>query len=68
MYILSTQNYYVYSIYKLRVISRSIYFMMTLTGFSNSLQVHVAVHVWFLNLSILSHIAAEKKVLETIQL
>ena len=27
------------------------YFKMTLTGFSTSLQVHVAVHVWFLNLS-----------------
>ena len=34
------------------VSSRSIYFKMTLTGFSTSLQVRVvAVHVWFLNFS-----------------
>ena len=33
------------------VISRSIYFKMTLTGFSTLLQVPVPVQVWFLNLS-----------------
>ena len=33
------------------MISRSIYSNMTLTGFSTSLQLHVAIHVWFLNLS-----------------
>ena len=53
MHILSTQNY-VYSISKLRVnqlvISKSIYFKMALTWFSSSQQVHVAGHVWFLNL------------------
>ena len=46
MYILSTQNY-VYSIKKIRVnqlvISKSIYFKTTLTGFSTLRQVDVAV-------------------------
>ena len=62
MYILSTQKY-VYSISKIRVnqlvVSRSIYFNMTLTGFSTLLQVHVTAHVWFLNLSVISHYSRE---------